>query len=203
MDLDKIKEVWQENTLLKEKLSLTDNKIREILQREGQTAIAKLIRYAKFYVYATIPLALLFCVCSHSFFRAGWPYVLVPLFFCILCVCVAFPFEIYLYRLLKAIDFSAMSLKEVSTKILKYQKIIRVGEVWGIIFFLVYMCVWMFFFYRLTFGEEIIWGFIIYMIVLLVLGLIAIPLLYKKLYYKNINKIKESINELEEFEREE
>jgi len=31
-------------------------------------------------------------------------------------------------------------------------------------------------------------------------GLIGIPLLYKKLYFNNINRIKESLKELKEFE---
>lgn len=202
MELDEIKKIWKENSLLKEKLSLSDNKIKEMLQGEGKTAIDKLIRYAKFYIIFSIPLGLLMCLCSYQFFQAGWPYIIIPLFFLALCAFVILPSEIYLYRLLKSIDFSVMTLKEVSARILKYHQIIRNWEFWGIIAFIVFLGIWMFLFYKLNFGEEIIWWFIIYQIALLLLGLVAIPFLYKKLYYKNINKIKESIKELEEFEQE-
>jgi len=201
MDLDEIKKVWQENAVLKEKLSMSDNKIKDMLKAEGKTAIDKLLRTAKLYIIASIPLGLLFCACSYSFFEAGWPYIIVPLFFFALCTFVILPSEIYLYRLLKSIDFSVMSLKEVSSKILKYQQIIQRWERGGILGFIVFITIWMFLFYKLTFGDEIVWGFIIYLIVLILLGVAAIPFLYKKLYYKNISKVQENIKELEEFEQ--
>ena len=200
MDSDELKKAWQKNTILKEKLPINDNQIREMLQKEGQTALGKLIRYAIFYVIASIPLGFFMCLCSYRFFEAGGFYVIVPLTFLALCVFLIFPSEIYLLRLLKSIDFSTMSLKEVSTKILKYQQIIQRWERIGIMSFILFLGVWMFFFYKLTFGDKIIWGFIIYMIVLFFIGLAAIPYLYKKMYYKNINKVKAGIRELEEFE---
>ena len=200
MDLDEMKKSWQENILLKEKLTVSDSKIRHILHKQSITAIEKLIRYAVFYICASLPLGILFCLCSFRFFQVGWPYMIVPLFFLFLCVFVVLPSEIYLYRLLKRIDFSCMTLREVFSIILKYQKIIQKWEQYGIVFFVVFMMIWMFSFYKLTFGDEILWGFIIYMFILFLGGIVAIPLLYKKLYYKNINKVKESINELEEFE---
>ncbi|MDL2323378.1 hypothetical protein LJC52_05255 [Bacteroidales bacterium OttesenSCG-928-A17] len=203
MDLDEMKKAWQENIQLKEQLSLSDKKIKELLKREGKTAIDRLMLYAKIYIILSIPLGLLLCLCSFRFFQAGWPYSLIPLFFLFLCTFIVLPSEIYVYRLLRSIDFSVMSLKEVSSKILKYQQIIRFWELIGIVFFVIYMAIWMFFYYKLIFGDEIIWGFIIYMIAVGLIGLAAIPYLYKKMYYKNINKVKESIEELEEFEQDE
>ena len=110
------------------------------------------------------------------------------------------PLEIYLYRLLKGIDYSRMTVKEVSERILKYRNIVRQCQMYGTVFFIFFMAVWMYLFYKLSFGSEIVWVFIIYEIVLYVAGLIAIPVLYKKLYYNNINRIKENLKELKEFE---
>ena len=110
------------------------------------------------------------------------------------------PFEFNIYRLLKEIDFSSMTVKEVSKRILKYQNIIRKFEMYGIVGAVVYLGIWYYFFYILSFGSEIVWGFIIFMIVMCVIVALIIPILYKKLYYNNINSIKESLKELKEFE---
>ena len=125
--------------------------------------------------------------------------MIIPLFFLLYCI-VMTPFEFNFYRLLKEIDFSSMTVKEVSKRILKYQNIIRKFEMYGIVGAVVYMGIWCYFFYFLSFGSKILWGFIIFMIVVCIIAALSIPFLYKKLYYNNINSIKESLKELREFE---
>ena len=200
MELDEIKKIWNEMDALKEKLQVSDNRIKEMLKNEGKNALAKLIRISKLYSIIMIPLGLFLCLLSYQFFEAGGYYVICPLLFLLFCVLMV-PFEIYLYRLLKGIDFARMPVKIVMERILKYQNIVRKGEMFGIIFFIVYMGIWYYLYYTLTIGTEIIWGLIIFMTVMIIAGAIGIPLLYKKLYYNNINRIKESLDELKEFEQ--
>lgn len=199
MDLDQIKNIWQEVDSLKEHKRITDERIKKMLKNEGKSALDKLIRIAKFYTIAMIPCGLIICLCSYKFFEAGGLYIICPLAFLLLTLLME-PLEIYLYRLLKGIDYSTMSVKEVSTRILKYKQIIQKAEFYGLIVFIVYMAIWYFLYYKLWFGDQIMWSFIIFMSVIYISGIIAIPLLYKKLYYKNINKINENLKELEEFE---
>ncbi len=199
MELDEIKKIWQDMDLLKEQKKISDERIKRMLRNEGKSALDKLIRTARFFAIIIIPLGLLLCACSYRFFEEGGYYPVVPLSFLLLCI-LMMPFETYLYRLLKGIDFSIMSVREVSEKILKYYRIIRKGQFFGMILFIVYLAIWYFLYYKLTFGDEIVWFLIIYMAVLYTLGLIAIPILYKKIYYRHINKIKESLKELEEFD---
>ena len=201
MELDEIKKVWEEMDALKEKVQVNDNRIREMLRNEGKSALAKLIKIAKFYTFSPIPAGFIFCLGSYKFFQAGGYYMIFSLLFLLLCFLLE-PLEIYLYRLLKGIDFSNMPVKEVSERILKYQNILQKGRIYGIIFFILFMGVWLYLYYKLYFGSEIIWGFIIYEIVIYLTGLIAIPVLYKKLYFNRINQIKESLKELKEFEEE-
>ena len=200
MELDEVKKIWNEMDALKEKQQISDNRIKEMLKKEGESALAKLIKNAKFYTIAMIPLGLMLCLCSYKFFEAGGYYLICPLAFLLICILME-PLEIYLYRLLKRIDFSRMSVKEVSEQILKYQNILRKCQMYGIIFFIVFMGIWLYLFYKLWFGSVIIWGFIIYVAVVYVGGIIAIPFLYKKLYYNNINRINDSLKELKEFEQ--
>ena len=199
MELDEIKKIWSEMDALKEKVQISDNRIKEMLKNEGKTALVKLIKYAKFYTFVMIPLGLLFCLISYSFFEAGGYYVIWPLLFLLICISME-PLEIYLYRLLKEIDFSSMSVREVSERILKYQNILRKCEMYGIVIGVVYLGIWYFLYYRLIFGSEVNWFFIIFMITMCVVVGVSVPSLYKKLYYNNINRIKESLKELKEFE---
>ncbi len=202
MELDEVKKIWQENEALKAKQILNENKIREMLRNKGKSALSKLIRNAKIYAIIIIPLGLLVCLNSYKFFQAGGYYVIWPLLFLFICICLE-PLEMYLYRLLKSIDYSTMSVKEVSEKILKYQNIIRKSQLYGTVVFVIYLVVWYFLYYKLIFGDQLKWEFIIYMAFLLIVGLFALPLLYRRLYYKNINKIKRNLQELELFEQEE
>ncbi|MCL1821717.1 MAG: hypothetical protein FWG22_02720 [Prolixibacteraceae bacterium] len=199
MEPDEIKKMWKEVDLLKEKQQISDHKIKEMLKNQGKTALAKLIKTANFYRFAMIPLGLFFCLLSYKFFEAGGYYVIYPLIFMLLCVLLE-PLEIYLYRLLKEIDFANMSVKEVSQRILKYQHILRKCEMYGVIIGVVYLSIWYYLYYKLTVGSEIVWGIIIFMIAMCVAVGFFIPVAYKKLYYNHISQIKESLKELKEFE---
>jgi hypothetical protein len=199
MELDEIKKLWNEIDTLKGKQQISDNRIKEMLKNEGKTALAKLIRIKKIGMILIIPLGILFCLISYNFFEAGGYYMICPLFFLFYCLLME-PLVIYLYRLLNKINFSNMSVREVSEKILNYHKIIQKCQLLGIVFFIVFMGIWIYSYYKLVFGSEIIWWFIIYCAALYIAGLIAIPILYKKLYFNNINRIKASLKELKEFE---
>jgi hypothetical protein len=199
MELDEIKKVWDEMDLQKENPQIGDNKITEILKHQGKTALSKLIKTAKFYVYAMIPLGLIICLLSYKFFEAGGYYIICPMAFLLFCLLME-PLEIYLYRLLKGIDFSIMTVREVSGRMLIYHNIIKKSQLYGTMWFILYLGVWYFLYYKLIFGSTIIWGFIIYMIVLVITGVFVIQFLYKKLYFKNIKKIQESLEELKVFE---
>jgi len=199
MELDEIKKVWNEMDVLKEKLQVSDNRIKEMLKKEGKSALEKLIGMAKIGMIILIPLGLFLCLLSLKFFEAGGYYMICPLIFLLFCIAMV-PFDFYLYRLLKEIDFSTMTVREVSERILKYQNIIRKFEMYGIIGCVVYLSIWYYLFYTLTFGSKIVWEFIIFMIVMCIVAGLIIPFLYKKLYYNNINRIKDSLKELKEFE---
>jgi len=192
--------MWQEIGALKEKQQVNESRIKEMLKNEGKTALAKLIRTAKFYTIATIPLGLLLCLTSYRFFEAGGYYMVVPLTFLLITLFLE-PLQISKYHFLKEIDFSGMSVKEVLERILKYENFIQKWRIYATTGFFIFMGIWLYFYYKLLFGSEIIWGFIIYdAVIYLAGGLILIPFLYKKLYYNNINRIKESLKELKEFE---
>ena len=199
MELDEIKKLWSEVDWLKEKQHTNDNRIKEMLKNEGKTALAKLIRITKFYTIALIPLGLLICLLSNKFFEAGGYYIIVPLALLLICFFLE-PLEIYLYRLLKGIDFSSMTVKEVSEKILKYQNILQKMKPYQITVAIVYLIIWYYLYYRLNYGSEINWGIIIFMIIMCLMIPIVMPILLKKLYFNNINRIKESLKELKEFE---
>ena len=199
MEPDEIKKMWQEVNLLKEKQQFSDLKIKEMLKNKGKTALSKLLNTANFYRFAMIPLGILFCFLSHNFFEKGGYYTIYPLIFLLFCICLE-PFEIYLYRLLKEIDFAVMPVKEVSKRILKYQNFIRKWKMYGITFGIVYLGFWYYLFYKIIIGNEIVWGLIIFMFLMCIAVGFFTPFLLKKLYFNHINQIQESLNELKEFE---
>ena len=201
MELEEIKNRWSEIDLSKERLHVNDNKIKEMLKNEGKSALARLIKTTKVAMIVPIPAGLLMCLLSYSqFFEAERYYMILPLIFLLICIFLV-PLNIYRYRLLKKIDYSIMSVKEVSKIIFKYQNIIQKRKMYGITGFFIYMGIWIYLSYKLTFGSEIHWWAIIYAVGLcLGVGLFLIPFLHKKLHVNNINRIKKNLEELKEFE---
>jgi len=199
MELDEIKKIWDEMDSLKEKLQISDNRIKEMLKKTGESALAKLLKIGKISIISIIPLGLFMCLLSFNFFKADGYYFICPLLFLLICL-LAFPFEIYCFRILKSIDFSNMTVVEVTERILKYQKIVKRAEMYGIIGAVIYLCFWYYLSYKLSFGSEVIWGLIIFMIIMCFVVVFLTRYLYKQLYYNNIKKISDSLKELREFE---
>ena len=195
MELDEIKKVWSETDPL-EKLQVDDGRTKEMLKNEGTSALERLVRGAKFRMIAGIPLGLLMCVVLFVCVED----MILPLILLSISIFLE-PSRIYQYRLLKGIDYSGMSVKEVSARILKYQQSIQKRRMYATIVFFVFMGSWIAWHYVQHFGCVIHWGLIIYAVGLyLAAGLLLMPFLYKKLHYNHINRIKENLKELEAFE---
>jgi len=201
MELDEIKKIWNEIDLLKEKQQVNENKIKEMLKNKGKNSITKLIGITKFSTYAAIPIGLIFCLASYQFFKAGGYYTIYPLILLLISILLV-PGGVWAYRFLKKmeIDYSTMTVKEVAEKILKYQDM-QIGVKYVQIGFFIYMGVFFYLSYRINLGSKIVWWFIIYLVVVhLAINLILIPFINKKLYRNHLNRIEESLKELEEFE---
>jgi len=199
MELDEIKKLWNEIDLLKEKQQISQNKIKEMLKNKGETALAKLVKRSKIDTYVIIPSGLILCLCSFKFFQAGGYYIILPLIYLLICI-VSTPLGIYWYRFIKEVDLARMSVKEVSDKILKYQNYVKKSQVYVTIFSFVYSVIFLYLIYKLYFGSKIIWGLIIFYIILCLSIFVTIPFSLKKMYYSHIDQIKESLQELKEFE---
>jgi len=199
MELDKIKELWEEIDLLKERQQVSDDKIKEMLKSKGKTAIAKLMWLPVIGIILFVPIAVLLYFQICGFFEPGiYRTLFVSGLF--LTLAIAIPMEIYLYRLLRGIDYSYGTIKNAYERILKYQNLVRKSELFGLAWGAVFIGSYAFFTYKVSFGTELHWGTIILVAMIFLGTLVAMPFMYKKLYYKRINQIKESLKELEEFE---
>jgi hypothetical protein len=200
MELDDIKKLWNEVDLLKEKQEINENKIKEMLKDKGKTALSKLIRLEIIGIFAALPSGAAWYFLSSKFFAIGGYYVILPFIILLLCVlCV--PLYIYLYRLLKSIDYYRMTARENLEKILKYQRIYQKIYNYSMYGFVIFISIWICLDYIQNFGLTIYWGRIIFAIILIIVGTIAGNAFYKKWYFDRINQIKESLKELKEFEK--
>jgi hypothetical protein len=202
MEPDEIKKIWNEIDLLKEKQQINENKIKEMLKDKGENSLAKLIGNTRFSTIATIPLGLIFCLACYKFFKAGGYYLIYPLVFLIMCI-LLIPGGISSIRFLKKIeiDYSTTTVKGVLEKIVSFQDCIKKSQKYVIIGSFFYFGIGFYFTYKLTLGSKIVWWFIIYLIVIHIINtFILIPYVNKKIYHNHINRIKESLKDLKEFE---
>jgi MFS family permease len=194
MELDKIKELWNEIDVLKEKQHLSDEKIKDMLKNKGKTALSKLIWFAKFSMVMFIPLG----VFGYYYF-VGYNNVFAIIYF-LICI-FGVLFEIYKYRLLKKINFSDMTIKDVSERILKYKNIIKNELIYGITGLVVFLGAYIYVDILQNGAPEHLWVLVIIMTIYVILASLFIGyFIYKRIYFNRINQIKESLNELKEFE---
>jgi Flp pilus assembly protein TadB len=201
MELDEIKKIWNEIDLLKEKQQVNDNRIKEMLKKEGKSELEKIIKAEKFGMIALISSGLFIFLCAYKCFIVGGYYMICPLAYLLFCILLQ-PFQIRIYRFLKRIDYSNMTVREVSEKILKYHDSAKKWRPYAIAFATIYLGIFYYIHYILYFGSEIIWWLIIYFIIMgLICGILLPTFVMKKLYFDRLNKIKKNLKELEEFEQ--
>ena len=108
--------------------------------------------------------------------------------------------EFYKYRFLKKIDFSEMTIKNVSERILTYQRFIQ-KEFWvGVFFALVFLGVWRYLDYKQACCTENNFDVFSVLIPIFIVFIVTY-IMYKRLYYNRIRRIKKTLKELEEFEQ--
>ena len=200
MELDNIKKLWDEVNLLKEKQQFNDERIKEMLKSKQKTALSKLKRLSIIGIVVIVPVAYLFYLQVCDIFEPG----ILRAFFVsglFLTVAVSISIETYSFRLLKGIDYSRITIRNAYEKILNYEHLVKKGKLYGTVWFVAYIGSYAFFTYKVGYGTELVWGIIIPVAIIFFGGWFLIHLLYKKLYYKRINQIKESLKELEEFEQ--
>ena len=199
MELDNIKKLWTEIDALKDKQHINEERIKELLKSNQKTALSRLIWLEKFQLIVIAP----FCVLFYVFFREmvdiGGLYTTWLLVFLLLTVAGVF-IVFRKYRMLKNIDVSNMIVKDIFAKISNYQRIVQKEKILAAVLVFVLLAAFFVIDYRHLFGSEIVWSQIIFGIVVILAATVFTPFLYKKLYHKHIEQIKQSLKELEEFE---
>jgi len=200
MELNNIKKLWEEVNLLKEKQQFNDEKIKDMLKSKQETARTKLMKLSIIGAVIAIPVCFLVYLQICDNFEPGVLRTAFLLGFSF-SIAIAVPAEIYSYHLLKGINYSHMTTKNAYERILKYQRLTQKGRLFGIILLVVFVAPYSYFVYKQNFGTEVVWAQIIFLTVIFLGGFVAMHLLYKKLYFERIKQIKQSLKELEEFEK--
>lgn len=194
MDLDKLKDTWNKTDIQPE---IDDEKIIRMLDKKGKGALQRLLWFeclGVILVPVLVVMVFIYNQCNpkvpYSIFTIIWFYS-----FCTL----VFFWQIFKLKLLKRINPENNDILTSFKTITRYKKYVRyelfVGCVWLIIFVISHA------FTILSYvSENRFMSFVITLSVATVLVIVFILLLYRKLYYKNINSIKRSIEEIKDFE---
>ncbi|MFT4224211.1 hypothetical protein [Dysgonomonas sp.] len=190
MDLDNIKKTWQQTNL---KSTVDDCKIRKMLDNKGQSAFNSIMRYEKYGIIGLV-------VCMLVAYPLFSEHKLVFYSYLITCL-VGVIWQIYKFRLMKNANIAELSITKAAKFYYQYRGMIVKELIVG--------CVW-FFFFIVLFGyfelapkwntgrfQYSLMAFIISMSIGLLVGLV----LYRKLYWAHFKKIEKSLEEVEDFER--
>lgn len=194
MDLDKLKDTWNKTDI---QPKIDDEKIIRMLDKKGKGALQRLLWFEWFGAILVPILTVVAFIFNqynpkvpYSTFTTIWFYS-----FCIL----AFFWQIFKLRLLKKMSPEDNDILTSLKTITSYKKYIRyelfIGCIWLIIFVISHS------FTILSYvSENRFMSFVITLSVATILIIALVLLLYRKLYYKNINSIKHSIEEIKDFE---
>lgn len=195
MDIDNIKKVWQETTVVP---SITDCEIQQMLDNRGKSAFEKLLRYEK------IGLIICFLCIPMSFLFKD--VFLIIFYLCSIVLAVVW--QIYKYRFLKKIDIVKMGILQISASINRYKKYLYKEIILGFIWAFLFCLAWL---YKKV-DQDISKDFLIRenspliivgVFIALILFIFSFAYtLYRLLYLNNIKVLEKSIQEVEEFEKE-
>ena len=134
MDLDNIKKTWQETEI---KSSVGEDKIRKMLNNTGKSALERLIKYEKIFLWTMIPCILAGVLFYHMHDVTGIIYFAL--------LVVNFFWQIYKIRFLKRIDVSSMNVMEVSKSITRYRQYLNYELIGGSIFIVIFFSSYIFY----------------------------------------------------------
>lgn len=189
MDLDNIKKSWQKADI---KPIVSEDKIQKMIDNKGKSAFNSLLRYEKFGI-------ILLILCIPLGLIVFEKYAPVSAFYAC-SVLLGLCWQIYKFVKLKQIDMATMGITEISERFLWYRKAIAKELAIGIVWFIVIVL----FIGYLEFSSHIEKDYIPHLIIFIscmTLAFIGVLLTYKMLYWKNIKKMQDSINEVKEFEK--
>lgn len=194
MDLDNIKKVWQVTGI---KPAISDEKIQKIVDNKGKSAFEKLVKYEKLGLILGV-----ICIPVSFTFRDT-----ATIIFYLSSILLILIWQVYKYRFLKRINLSEMGIIEISAKINRYKKYISREFIIGIVWVFVFTGFWCF---NVIYEDikaisdksviPLIVIFVVYIVMLSTLIVIAWAL-YKAMYTTNIAALEKSIEEIEEFEK--
>jgi phosphoglycerol transferase MdoB-like AlkP superfamily enzyme len=195
MDLDNIKKTWNDDKMILP--IIAEDKIREIIQHKGKSAIDKLMLFEKIAFIIIFPLIALFFILAkyQSDVVHGINLWLYPIF----CVCGLF-WQLYKIKLLKSIDIYKADIITCTKNILRYKKCIPI-ECFAS--FIISIVIFIAFMYpsinQISYTQGI--NIIIRTSIILIVGGIIMALVYKLFCYKQIQRIEDSLSEIQELEK--
>lgn len=196
MDLDKLKKDWQE--LDATPSSISEEKIKKMMDNKGQSALSKLKRMERIFL-----ILILFCVgvpFLHNYIfgeKLGYNLFMIVLYvsFCVIAIFS----QLYKLTILKKIDLEKSDILTCSKQILWIRKYLTMELFVGLIFAITMM---------VAFGvhtikilpEYLQLYYTIYIVLLTAILIVVLLLFYRATYRKYINQVKQSIDEVKEFE---
>lgn len=204
MDLDKMKEMWQQHDkVLQKNAVLNEQLVNYILRDRSKNAIRRLINLEYIGIIVCGAVLLLFAI--HLF---DWQlntalticYIL-SLAFIVFAVLLCF----YKIQHLNSIDLNSDAVTETARKINQYRLIISMEKTVSLIiapvFMLTMFAVMMFWIHGVDIFEDIS-QFLPYLIIGLIAAIAGMLLLYRRLYSQSIKEIMDNLKEIEQFRAE-
>lgn len=188
MDLDNIKKTWQETEI---RSTIDEDKIRKMISNEGQSAFQKLLSYEKFGLFMLI----LFIPIGYFVFRRHFSLQLLY----IITVLLGIVWQLYKINKLKKVNLQLMTITQVSKHVHWYRKAILKEMTYGMVWFVIFFT--LLGYLDLSEHTDRVFNRVILLIIVMIVGVISTILIYRLLYWRNINKLQESIKEIEEFEK--
>ena len=195
MELDDLKNAWQQiDSRLKEQEALRVKIIKEMLYAKSEKMLRRLSRYDWFGLFAII-LCSPFVLLMFKFYNTT-PLQIAMVYFIAGAYTLAFLFQVWMVSLVSKIDFSNPTSENI-----KYTLKYKMGVKWGKLFTLSGLIMLVLFFETARIMPHFIAKVTIYTgAVVTVLLLVAIYIWQYKHFYKNIDRLLDSFNEIKELE---
>ena len=196
MDLDSIKDIWTKTDLT---VRVEEGRFEKILSGKVRNALDRLMIFEKTSMYIAIVLTCmpwlhnyLFSIAQYSLFSKIW--------FTGFCI-IFFFWEIVKIKLLKKIDIEKTDILSSLKYITRYKKYIQYELLIAITWFFIF--IFSFVYPLLVFIPDDKYAtFFSLVAISIIVSIIAVVLLYRIIYIRNIRKIEDSISEINDFEKE-
>jgi protein-S-isoprenylcysteine O-methyltransferase Ste14 len=204
MELNEMKDMWQKmDAVLKQNKLMNETVVRKMIEHRSKNALNKIMNWEYLNIIVAALVLMFFLVMMHRVNNT--PAMLLSYFISLACIIGSLIGGLYNIKKMSAIDFSAHSVTDANERVQQFRLLVSKEKIASFIIGPVMIAAMIVVMFKWVHNIDILGHtnfYVHHIIIGSVAYLFCAYMVYRRLYFNNINTIQDSLNEINVFKEE-